>query len=84
MTKTIVHVTNLEQWRSVLCIWFKQGHEWLNGDQVYSKDLFEDGGRFLFLANYISYSRTNDDSKPYIEYSEFMTHEQPELLRVKQ
>lgn len=75
MTKTIVHVTTIEQWRSVLGIWFKQGHEWFDGDQVYAKEIFEDGGRFLFLGNCISYSRTNDNSKPYLEYSEFMTRQ---------
>ncbi|ADD71757.1 hypothetical protein LM1A4_034 [Leuconostoc phage 1-A4] len=78
MEKTIVHVTTLEQWRSILGVWFKQGYDWLNGDQVYSKDLFEDGGRFLFLGNHISYSRTNHNSKPYIEYSEFIENNRKE------
>lgn len=29
--KLIVHVTTLEQWKSVLNIWFNQGHHWASG-----------------------------------------------------
>lgn len=72
MTETVVHVTTLEQWKSVLDVWFKQGYAWPAGDKEYSESIFEDGGRFLFLDDYITYSRSTSYSKPFIEYSEFM------------
>lgn len=75
MTETVVHVTTLEQWKSVLDVWFKQGYEWPFGDREYSENIFENGGRFLFLDNYITYSKTNPNSKPFIEYSEFMAQQ---------
>lgn len=73
MTETVVHVTTLEQWKSVLDVWFKQGYAWSVGDKEYSAEIFENGGRFLFLDDYITYSRTNPSSKPFIEYSEFIS-----------
>ncbi|WP_273947716.1 hypothetical protein [Leuconostoc mesenteroides] len=71
MTETVVHVTTLEQWKSVLDVWFKQGYAWSTGDKEYDARLFKNGGRFLFLDDYITYSINNPDSKPFIEYSEF-------------
>lgn len=75
MTETVVHVTTLEQWKSVLDVWYKQGYDWPFGGREYSENTFENGGRFLFLDDYITYSRTNHNSKPYIEYSEFMSQQ---------
>ncbi|MFT9470203.1 hypothetical protein [Leuconostoc pseudomesenteroides] len=75
MTETVVHVTTLEQWKSVLDVWFKQGYAWPAGDKEYSARIFENGGRFLFLDDYITYSMSNPDSKPFIEYSEFMSQQ---------
>lgn len=75
MTKTVVHVTTLEQWKSVLDVWFKQGYGWSTEDKEYSERLFKNGGRFLFLDDCITYSRTKPNSKPFIEYSEFMAQQ---------
>ncbi|WP_188353906.1 hypothetical protein [Leuconostoc falkenbergense] len=75
MTETVVHVTTLEQWKSVLDVWYKQGHYWLFTNTKYQESIFEDGGRYLFLDDYITYSRTNHSSKPFIEYSEFMAQQ---------
>ena len=75
MTETVVHVTTLEQWKSVLDVWFKQGYDWQFANTKYNESIFEDGGRFLNLDDYITYSRTNPRSKPYIEYSEFMAQQ---------
>lgn len=72
MTETVVHVTTLEQWKSVLYVWFKQGNMWLDGGKGYSEDTFERGGRYLFLGGRITWSVSKPSSKPYIEYSEFM------------
>ena len=75
MTKIVVHVTTLEQWKSVLDIWFEQGFAWPAGDKENNARIFENGGRFLFLDDYITYSMSNPDSKPFIEYSEFMAQQ---------
>ncbi|MBZ1529783.1 hypothetical protein J3323_07700 [Leuconostoc mesenteroides] len=75
MTKTAVHVTTSEQWKSVLDVWFEQGFAWPAGDKENSARIFENGGRFLFLDDYITYSMSNPDSKPFIEFSEFMAQQ---------
>lgn len=75
MSKTVVHVKTLEQWKSVLDVWYKQGHCWLFTNTKYQESIFEDGGRFLYLDDYITWSASNPSSKPYIEYSEFMAQQ---------
>lgn len=82
MTETVVRVSTIEEWKSVLDVWFKQGYiwqgySWSAEDKEYSEYLFENGGRYLFLDDYITYShiyndRTKHNYKLYIEYSEFM------------
>lgn len=73
MTETVVHVTTLEQWKLVLDIWFAQGYGWSTGDKEYSEQLFKNGGRYLFLNDYITYSRII--ANQVIEYSEFMAQQ---------
>ena len=77
MTETIVHVTTLEQWKSVLDVWFKQGYKWSNGDTGYNyfEDFDEDSGHsYLALEREaIFYSRHKMGSP--IEYSEFMAQQ---------
>ncbi len=34
MAETVVHVTTLKQWKSVLDVWFRQGYSWYGGDQT--------------------------------------------------
>lgn len=51
MTETVVHVTTLEQWKSVLDVWFKQGYSWPETGQSYNKEYFERGKRELLLDN---------------------------------
>ncbi|MFT8911336.1 hypothetical protein [Leuconostoc pseudomesenteroides] len=74
MTETVVHVTTLEQWKSVLDVWFKQGYEWHGTGKSYHERYFDDGWRFLLL------NKDNDILKPTwgrqsIEYSEFMAQQ---------
>lgn len=75
MTETVVHVTTLEQWKSVLDVCYKQGHYWLFTNTKYQESIFENGGRFLFLDDYITWSASNYNSEPFIEYSEFMAQQ---------
>lgn len=72
MTETVVHVTTLVQWKSVLDVWFRQGYAWRGGNGGYEEHVFENGGRFLFLDDVITWSNNYPDSKPHIEYSDFM------------
>lgn len=78
MERIVVHVTTLEQWKSVLDVWYKQGHFWLFTNTKYQESIFEDGGRFLFsgdCGDFITYSVSSPNSKPFIEYSEFMAQQ---------
>lgn len=75
MTETVVHVTTLEQWKSVLDVWFKQGYQWVSGVKGYKEHLFERSGRYLCLGDVITYSKSNLSSKPFITYSEFMAQQ---------
>lgn len=75
MTETLVHVTTLDQWKSVLDVWFVQEYEWSSGDQKYHQSYFNDGVRELLL------NKDNDIVIPIpgkrepISYSEFMTQQ---------
>lgn len=71
MTETVVHVTTLEQWKSVLDVWFKQGYTWNTGDTEYSYHLFA-GHKYLAFDDYIY---CTDEVGKSIEYSEFMAQQ---------
>lgn len=55
--KTIVHVTKLAQWRSVLTTWFEQGADWFNPveaggfDKLMPQYFTKDGARYLNLED---------------------------------
>ena len=80
MTETVVHVTTLEQWKSVLDVWFKQGYEWNGNDannqnerfRNYYYEAFRDGCRQLALGDKIYFYGENGYKGKTIEYSEFM------------
>jgi len=75
MTGTVVHVTTLEQWKSVLDVWFEHGHRWLSGYKGYLEYEFKNGGEYLFLDGKITFCNKNYYYDPYIEYSEFMAQQ---------
>lgn len=73
MTETVVHVTTLEQWKSVLDVWFKKGCAWSHGPNVYNNRYFDDDGeRFLWLYDTKILRGKNFSNAHPIEYSEFM------------
>lgn len=85
MTETVVHVTTLDQWKSVLDVWFKQGYEWNSNNQDsqqgrfknYHYEAFRDGCRQLAVSDKKSiyfYGRNGYKGKT-IEYSEFMAQQ---------
>lgn len=73
MTEIVVHVTTLEQWKSVLDVWFEQGCEWVTGGKKYKEEYFtEEYTRYLNLfGTDISKTSIRLPSE-FIEYSEFM------------
>lgn len=78
MTETVVHVTTLEQWKSVLDVWFEQGYEWRGGRRGYQIYFFENHlGRHLKLGrnHEISYWSLGGCNESFIEYSEFMAQQ---------
>ncbi|MCK8605165.1 hypothetical protein LNP18_03500 [Leuconostoc citreum] len=84
MTETVVHVTTLEQWKSVLDVWFAQGYEWRNGGKGYRIDLFvKQLGRHLKLnANHkISYWSMGICGEPFIEYADFMAQQEKTITK---
>lgn len=72
MTETVVHVTTLEQWKSVLDIWFKQGYSWYSGDKTHMKNYFKDGGRELLLDKDNDILIPTSGKREPITYSEFI------------
>ncbi|MDV3544883.1 hypothetical protein [Leuconostoc falkenbergense] len=80
MTETVVHVTTLEQWKSVLDVWFKAGYDWAYINKGYMEELFYDGSRQLGLnihgEDEISFWSFNGyTGGNLIEYSEFMAQQ---------
>lgn len=80
MTETVVHVTTLEQWKSVLDVWFKNGYAWSYINEGYMEELFNKGSRQIGLnvngEHEISYwSHNGYKGKNIIEYSEFMAQQ---------
>lgn len=76
MTETVVHVTTLEQWKSALDVWFRQGYEWVAGGKDYHEIYFiEENSCYLCLCyKDISKISLSTPSK-FIEYSDFMAQQ---------
>lgn len=72
MTETVVHVTTLEQWKSVLDVWFKQGYEWHSGSKEYQEYYFDSGNRGLWLTDDNMISMANTEMHDCIYYADFM------------
>lgn len=86
MTETVVHVTTLEQWKSVLDVWFAQGYEWLCSGNDYCEYYYNEGSRQLGLNvhndNSITFWRYNDyNGDNLIEYADFMAQEEKTMTK---
>ncbi|MGQ2286722.1 hypothetical protein ACT5YT_05585 [Leuconostoc suionicum] len=82
MTETVVHVTTLEQWKSVLDVWFEQGYTWFHFEKGdYLESVFSGSHHYLHLDDYISQTPDNYDNEPFIEYSEFMAQQEKETAK---
>lgn len=75
MTETVVHVTTLEQWKSVLDVWFARGYKWNFGSKSYYEEYFERGQRFIRLISNGRILQGNFNLSPYDQYSEFMAQQ---------
>lgn len=80
MTETVVHVTTLEQWDSVLDVWFKQGYKWYSGSKEYQEDYFNSGSCGLWLTDDNMISMANTAMHDCIEYADFIPRQKEEPL----
>ena len=77
--ETVVHVTTLKQWKSVLDVWFSQGFAWSYGPNVYNNRYFDDGERFLRLSGTkILRGKIFITAQP-IEYADFMAKQEKKM-----
>lgn len=86
--ETVVHVETIEQWKSVLNVWFERGYVWKNGSSGYNSRYFNyEGSRTLSLNyrnsnNAISYWSLNDyGGENMIEYDEFMKEQEKTMAK---
>lgn len=80
MSETVVHVTTLDQWKSVLDVWFSQGYEWeiRTKRQKYFLDQFNFfNARYLYLNSHIQYGSILPDN--FIEYADFMAQQEKKM-----
>lgn len=75
MTETVVHVTTLEQWKSVLDVWFEHGYSWYSGDKEYHGGYFKDGIRELLLNKDNDILIPTPEKREPISYKEFMAQQ---------
>ena len=75
MTETAVHVTTLEQWKSVLDVWFKNGYSWYSGDQKNRKSYFKEGVRELLLDEDNNILILTPGEREPISYKDFMAQQ---------
>lgn len=80
MTVTVVHVTTLEEWKSVLDVWFEQGYGWYSTGQSYHEEYFKKGKRQLLLDKDNDILLPTHQKRDPISYSEFMTQQKEDNL----
>lgn len=81
--ETVVRVETIEQWKSVLDVWFSQGHHWAIYND-YQEKLFNRGSRQLVLDHIgkITFSGSNLYSEDdYIEYADFMAQKEKTMAK---
>lgn len=83
MTRTVVHVTTIEEWKSVLDVWFKQGHAWYSGEKDYHEEYFDSGDRKLLLTRDNNILKAPSTNKHFIEYSEFISRQKEDNKMAK-
>lgn len=75
MVETVVYVKTLEQWRSVLDVWFAQGYSWYITGQSYHEEYFKKGKRKLLLDKDNNILLPSSKKREPISYQEFMANQ---------
>lgn len=75
MTETVVHVTTIEEWKSVLDVWFEQGFSWWLSGTAHNEKYFRKGERYLMLDQDNDILTTSNLDRKIIGYSEFMAQQ---------
>jgi len=79
MTETVVHVKTIEEWKSVLDVWFNQGYTWKHFYKWdYLENVFSGSSHYLHLDDYISQTPVIYGNNQPTEYSEFMAQQKEE------
>lgn len=82
MTETVVHVTTLDEWNSVLNVWFSQGYEWLSGEKGYKeKYFFDDEIRYISVSQSGVIRNSQVEGLVFIEYAEFMAQQEKTMAK---
>lgn len=80
MSETVVHVDTLEQWKSVLDVWFEQGYKWKIFDRgEYLENIFHYGNHYLFLINDVIAQSLDNQNRTFIEYADFMAQQEKKM-----
>lgn len=82
--ETVVHVNTLEEWKSVLNVWFAQGYEWfMNGDSYREKYYSNDSNQLALnihgigeITCFINNDYLGDNL---IEYADFMAQQEKKM-----
>jgi hypothetical protein len=81
-TETVVHVTTLKQWKSVLDVWFEQGYKWFHFEKGdYLESVFSGSHHYLHLDDYISQTPDIYGNESFIEYSDFMARQEKVMAK---
>lgn len=86
MTETVVHVETTEEWKSVLDVWFKRGHEWFVSGDSYQETYYSNRSNQLALnihgAGEITCFIHNDyHGDSLIEYADFMAQQEKKMTK---
>jgi len=86
MTETVVHVETTEEWKSVLDVWFKRGHEWFVSGDSYQESYYSNRSNQLALnihgAGEITCFIHNDyHGDSLIEYADFMAQLEKKMTK---
>lgn len=77
--ETVVHVTTLDQWKSVLDVWFGQGYSWYSTFKECNEKYFREGKRHLLLDCDNDILVPSNLDRKIIEYADFMAQQEKKM-----
>jgi len=86
MTETVVHVETTEEWKSVLDVWFKRGHEWFVSGDSYQESYYSNRSNQLALnihgaGEITCFIHTDYHGDSLIEYADFMAQLEKKMTK---